>query len=546
VINITSPTTIKSQVNSGWERKMTKAAEMARVSAKGGFHLLWGLVVSTVISAVGTILIARLLGPDNMGLYAIALTAPSLIATFRDWGVNTAMVKYSAQYNSENNVAKIRSVFVSGLVFEIALGLALSILSFLLSDFLAVNFQRPNIAPLIQIASFIVLTGALINTAAAAFTGLEKMHLNSVMLIVQSVVKTSLIITLVVLGLGTLGAVTGFTMAILVAGLIGILLMWTMYKSLPKPIDGKLELVNTTKTMLKYGLPLSIGSILAGFLTQFYSYIMAIYVTDNAIIGNYSVALNFVVLITFFATPVTTMLFPAFSKLDSQQDKELLKNIFQYSVKYAALIVVPVTAMVMSLSQPAIGTIFEDKYVQAPLFLALLSISYLYSAFGNLSVGNLINGQGYTGFNLKLTVLTVAIGFPFGFVLISQFGVIGLIVTSLTVGLPSILISLHFIKKHFEVSVDWVSSAKILFSSGVAAILTYVLISQLAFSSPIQLAVGVIVFILVFLFAALLTRTVNRADISSLREIIISLGPLRKPLNALLNLVEKLMKILHV
>jgi hypothetical protein len=44
----------------------------------------------------------------------------------------------------------------------------------------------------------------------------------------------------------------------------------------------------------------------------------------------------------------------------------------------------------------------------------------------------------------------------------------------------------------------------------------------------------------------LLTRTVNRADISSLREIIISLGPLRKPLNALLNLVEKLMKILHV
>jgi len=46
---------------------------------------------------------------------------------------------------------------------------------------------------------------------------------------------------------------------------------------------------------------------------------------------------------------------------------------FQYSVKYAALIVVPVTVMVMVLAQPAIGTIFADKYVQAPLFLALLS-----------------------------------------------------------------------------------------------------------------------------------------------------------------------------
>jgi len=37
--------------------KATKAAEMARVSAKGGIHLLWGLVTSTVISAIGTIFI---------------------------------------------------------------------------------------------------------------------------------------------------------------------------------------------------------------------------------------------------------------------------------------------------------------------------------------------------------------------------------------------------------------------------------------------------------------------------------------------------------
>ena len=65
-----------------------------------------------------------------MGLYAIALAAPNLIATFRDWGVTTAMIKYSAESNSENNVAKIRSVFVSGLAFEIIVGLALSVLSF--------------------------------------------------------------------------------------------------------------------------------------------------------------------------------------------------------------------------------------------------------------------------------------------------------------------------------------------------------------------------------------------------------------------------------
>ena len=382
---------------------MTKAAEMARVSAKGGFNLLWGLVASTVISAIGTIIIASLLGPDNYGLYAIALTAPNLISTFRDWGINTAMIKYSAQYNSENNMAKIRSVFVSGVLFEIILGLSLSILSFVLSPFLAMNFNRPSHSSIDPNRFLFHLDWRAGKHGNCGFHGFrEQCTSNSFMLIIQSTVKTILIVTLVLLGLGTLGAVTGFTVGVLFAGLTGVLLMWTMYKSLPKPTNSKLEIMTTIKTMFNYGLPLSIGTILTGFLTQFYSYILAIYVINNATIGNYNVALNFVVLITFFATPVTTMLFPAFSKLDPQKDKELLKNVFQFSVKYAALVVVPVTAMVIALAQPAIGTIFQDKYVQAPLFLALLSVNYLYTAFGNLSVSNLINGQGYTTFSLKL------------------------------------------------------------------------------------------------------------------------------------------------
>ena len=521
----------------------SKTSEMARVSAKGGFHLLWGLVVSTVISAVGTIIIAKLLGADNYGLYAVALAAPNLISTFRDWGINTAMIKYSAQYNSENNVAKIKSIFVSGLLFELILGLALSVVSFALSGFLAENFKRPAITPLIQIVSFFILSGALITVATSAFTGLEKMHLNSIMLVIQSIAKTALIVALVIFGLGTLGAVTGFSIAVLIAGLTGVLLTFTMYKSLPKPTDSKIELMATTKTMLKYGLPISIGGIISGVLLQFYSYILATYVSNNATIGNYNVALNFVVLITFFATPVTTMLFPAFSKLDPNKDKALFQNIFRFSVRYASFVVVPVTAMVITLAKPAIDTIFGNSYAEAPLFLALLSISYLYTALGNLSAGNLIIGQGFTNFNLKMTILTVIVGFPTSFILISTFGVIGLIVTTLTVGLPSLFLSLRFIKSHFGVSMDWISSGKILLSSAVASIATYAALSQLAFSNLINLLIGAIVFIIVLILVAIITRTVNETDIINLREISNGLGVLRKLLHMVISILEKLMKI---
>ena len=239
------------------------------------------------------------------------------------------------------------------------------------------------------------------------------------------------------------------------------------------------------------------------------------------------------------------MMFPAFSKLDYKKDNETLKNVFQYSVKYASLIVVPITAMVIALAQPGIGTIYQNRYSEAPLFLALWSITYFYTAFGNLSIGNLINGQGFTKFNMNMNILTAAIGFPMSFLLISHFGVIGLIATSLTAGLPSLFISLRFIKKRFGVSVDWASSAKILFSSIITALLTYALISQLAFSNPIRLVIGIIAFVVIFIAATLLTRTINKGDLKSLREIVNVLGPLRKPLAFLLNIIEKLMTILH-
>ena len=43
----------------------------------------------------------------------------------------------------------------------------------------------------------------------------------------------------------------------------------------------------------------------------------------------------------------------------------------------------------MVLSVPAIGTIYADQYVDAPFYLALLTITYLFTALGNLSTGNL-------------------------------------------------------------------------------------------------------------------------------------------------------------
>jgi O-antigen/teichoic acid export membrane protein len=517
---------------------------MAKISTKGSFHLLWGLVISTVISSVATIFVARLLGSDLYGLYGIVLIAPGLISVFRDWGINSAMVRYTAQYRSEDRASEVRNILVSGIVFEITLGIVLSALSFGLSGYIASNiFHRPEITSLIQIASISILAGGLINAATAAFTGIEKMELSSLMLIFQSVIKTAIMITLVIFGLGTAGAIIGYTFAMVIAGSIGLVLVWTQYKKLPKLSNAKLEIKAYINSMLSYGTPLSLSAIIGGFQGQYYAFLLPIYyITDNTAIGNYGIASTFIVLISFFASPITTMLFPAFSKLDPQKDKETLLKVFQFSVKYASLLVVPVAALVMSLAEPAVSTLFGETYSSAPLFLALLAIAYLYTVFGSLSVGNFINSQGKTTFMLYLTIIQAAVGFPLGYILIMQFGILGLIITSLITGIPTTIIGLYWIRKNYELTVEWRSSAKILLSSAIAAVLTYVLILELGFSSLIRLIIGTIFFVSVFVVAVLVTRTLNKSDVDNLRDMVSGLGSIGKILQSILNFLEKLMK----
>jgi O-antigen/teichoic acid export membrane protein len=520
---------------------VTKAIKMARVSAKGGFNLFWGLAASTIISSVGVILVARLLSPSEYGLVTIASMAPNLIILFRDWGVNSAMIKYTAQYRSENKTAETKAILAAGLLFELALGVSLSLISFLLSGFVATDiFHRPDIKPLIEIASFTVFGTALVITAQSAFTGYEKMELSSITMICRSAFKTVLAPLLVILGLGAFGAIVGATAAFLAAGLISILLLYiTLYSKLRTLNDDKLEIVRAIKTMFKYGLPLSISTIVSGFLLQFYNFLMAIYCTDP-MIGNYSVTLNFAVLITFFSVPIATVLFPAFSKLSSQKEKATLRSVFQYSVKYAALLVVPAAAVVMALSKPIIFTLFGEKYGHAPLFLTMYAVTYLYSAFGSLSIGNLINSQGKTEVTLKLALITGAIGFPLSLLLIPKFGIIGLIVTTLTAGIPSLIISLWWVKKHFTVTIDWTSSAKILLASTLAAATAYIIISQINLPNWIELAIGTTAFLATYTTTAPLIGAINKTDIQNLKEMLKELGPLFQVLNFPLNIIEKL------
>ena len=60
------------------------------------------------------------------------------------------------------------------------------------------------------------------------------------------------------------------------------------------------------------------------------------------------------------------------------------------------------------------ATLFGNTYETAGIFLALLAIQYVFMAFGNLSLIALFNGQGKTGFVLRIGLVTGLVCFPLG------------------------------------------------------------------------------------------------------------------------------------
>jgi O-antigen/teichoic acid export membrane protein len=523
---------------------MEKAMKMGKDSATGSFHLFIAKIISTVILAVSTIVIGTFITDVDYGLYVIALIPVTTFLLFQDWGVGAALTKYSAQYRTSDEESNLRKIIIAGLIFELATGLALTMLSLLLSNFLATTiFGQQESTFLITIGSITILFGGLYSVCQAIFIGFERMRITGFTITMQAVVYCILSPLLVYLGYGAFGLMLGYTLSYLATGIISaILLYFLIFRKLSACRINKSEITNKLKMLLGYGIPLAIALLVAGLLSQFYSFMMA-YFCNVAIIGHYKIATNFAVFVTFFTVPISTVLFPAFSKLDSKKERKILGTIFSSAVKYTTFFSIPAVVSMIILSTPLISTLYGDKWFYSPLFLSLGLIQYLFISIGGVTNSTFLQGVGETKMLLKLRVLTLSVGIPLAFLLIPQLEIVGLILATLFTSLPSLFIGIYWIWKHYRIKVDFISSAKILLASGIAGGTTYLFLNTFVASAWIILTIGAIIFLSIYLVSAPLVGAVNQTDIDNLRVMFSGLGRISKLLEIPLTLIEKPLKI---
>ena len=522
---------------------MDKAIDVGKTSATGSFQLFIGRIVSTVILAIGTIIVGWYISPTDYGLYTIALIPAATFLLFQDWGIGSALTKYCASYRASKKEDELRGIIVSGFAFEILTGLFLTLLSLLAANFIASLYGEPQSAFLIGISSVTIFSAALSAFSISVFVGFDRMGISTVTMIITAVVQGVLSPLLVYLGFGAFGAVVGFTSASVASGATGLILLYFLILRKLPPNANKLMMFQTLKPMLRYGIPVSIAALLTGLTTQINYFAMA-HFTAKAMIGNLTIASNFAVLLSFFIYPLQTVLFPAFSKLDSLNDKQVLQSFFTSSVKYSALLISPATLGLMVLSAPLIHTIYGDKWLYAPLFLALYISGNLVVLVGNLSYNRVLYAVGETRMLMKLSIVTLCIGAPLAFLLIPTLGVLGAIISiTLIAPSPSLIISIYWTKKHYGTRVDFRNSSKIFLASSIAALITYLFLNTFHAASLIMLAIGALLFLFLYLTSIALVGGVNMTDTNNLRFMFSEIGRISKLLEIPLIVIEKSLKV---
>lgn len=510
---------------------------MVKGSARGSLLLMVGQVVGTVVSALVVIFIAKMLGAELYGRVAIAMIPVNLALLLQDLGVNTALMRFSSRLRREGRSAELSGLVSAGLVFSALVALILSAVLFLFAGPVAeIWLRRPDLEGLVRVASLGVLGQALFTSIQAVLIGFELMSYHAASQVVWSILRGLIVFPLIMAGFGAYSPVVAIASASLVVGLVFILLFFRKVNfgvGVSGGFSGSLGLI------LNFGLPLYVGSLVSGGLGQVYSTLMATNVSTE-LIGNYSVAMNFLVLVGFLTRPIGLTLFPLFSKMGRFDPG--LESLFQNAVKYSNMVVTPVAACLILASTPMTSIIYGDSYPYSSLYLSMLLVPYLFEGFGGTSLGSLILGLGESRVVFTSNVIQLLVGVPLSFVLIPRFQIIGLIASMIIAPQVSLLFLLFWLRRSTGLMIKFRDSARVYFSAALAFAVSYSVLTLLHLETWVALISCGVLFFSIYIVALPLNGSLRRSDIRQLSEVVGVIGPLAPVLRIVLNFINHFAK----
>jgi O-antigen/teichoic acid export membrane protein len=488
--------------------------DIAKQSARGSVVLFVGNLAATAVAAVASIVVARLLGPSDFGLFSLSLVAPSLLQLFTHFGTRSAVTKYVAEQVALGEVERARRFAQSAMIFSVLAGAAFAVVNYFASGWMAASlFQRTELQPYIALASVFIFGQSMVLTVIAAATGWYAMGQASFANVLQATLKLAISPALILLGFGVTGAVLGHGLSYMIGGFVSVAIL---YATKVKLVRERLSyLVEDTKELIRFGFQPFLGNVLSGF-SVFYVSVLLAQVASNTVVGYYQVAVNLVAPASLLSGAAASALFPAFASL--QATKADTRSAFALSVKYVSYLIGPVLFFLAAASTELMNFFYGGSYVPGSQYLVLLALANTPILIGHSVIPGFLLGIGkprpaLIAVGMAAVILFVAAPL---LALSSGLAVTGLILALLVSNASLAGIGLYLVHRNRLGATGWRSALATLAASVVA--LAACLFLPAIGHPTVMLVVKFVVFAAIYLTLAPPFGAVDGADLDRLAE----------------------------
>jgi PST family polysaccharide transporter len=367
----------------------TTTAPIDEIGRKAGRGLTWSLlgnVATRAGSFVIGLVLARLLAPEDFGIYAVAMAATAFVMHVNDAGIIAACVQWRG---------KLEDIAATAATIAVVSSVAVYGLFWFLAPAFATLAGTPAAAPVLRLLILvIVVDGVTAVRAAALMRNFEQDRLTKANLIGMAA-NAAVAIPLAFAGAGAYSFAGGQVVGSVVTGI----LVFAMAR-LPIRMDFDRDVA---KALLKFGLPLAAGLGVESILLNA-DYVIVGNVLGAAALGYYLLAFNVSNWVPgLVGTAVRYVSVPSFSRLAEHKTQAVTAGV-RRSVPLLVSAILPFAVVMATLASPLIEVLYGTRWEPAATVLRYLAVLMVVRILTSL-VFDILTSLGATR---SATVLTGA------------------------------------------------------------------------------------------------------------------------------------------
>ena len=344
-----------------------------------------GNIVGKLFAFIISILLARILSPEEFGLMAIVMIFSMIVGLFTDFGFASAII-----HHKDVSKTDLASIFY----LNVFIGMFFAIIIFISADYLASFFEEEILSELIKIMS---VTFIISSISIVPGTILKK-QLNFKTFVISSVISNITAGSIaIIMALNDCG-VYSLLAQVVIQTTINTLIIFTASKW--KPVF--LYSHQSIKKYFSFSSHLFLINLISKVMEEIDTVLIAkFYPIAN--LGVYKRAKNlrnFPVLLVIGG--INSVLFPSMSKI--QDDNERMKKYYAGLIHIISFILIPSCFLLIIVAKPLVLILLTDKWAAViPYFQVLMSVGFM-TALGGLNT-NILSAKGETKFLLKFELI---------------------------------------------------------------------------------------------------------------------------------------------